>query len=149
MTRWLTGAALIALWASPIIAQKPPAVTTPAPRITLARAAEGKIIIEEIVPVTRVITETRTVTENGMTKNVAVAVPVTTLEIQQRSHLLKEVKAYDMDGRTVTPGRLENALKERCAVAIGGLNGKLDPIFKKIFRDDTLVLVLPELPVEP
>jgi hypothetical protein len=142
MTRYLLSAGLLALVAGFGLAD-PPAVTSPPPRITLARVAEGALILEEVVTFQQVVTETRTVTENGVTKNVAVAVPVQVQKIQARSVPLKEVKAFDLDGRTVTPGRLAYMLKERTAVAISGGGNKLDPAFRKILKDDALLLLVP------
>src|SRR5262245_42345281 len=108
----------------------PPAVTGPAPRITLARVAEGKLILEDAVAEMRMVTESRTITENGVTKTVNVAVPVTAMRLMPQAFLLKDIRAFDLDGRQVTPGRLGYMLKERTAVAISSGGTKLDPAFR-------------------
>src|SRR5262245_61015687 len=117
MTRSLLPVGVVMAVCSSALGQ-PAALTTPAPRVELARVSDGKLILEHTVPETRMAQQTRTVTENGVTRNVIVEVPVTVVKTFQEAIPFKEVKAFDMDGRSVTPGRVGHMLRERTAVAI-------------------------------
>lgn len=142
MLRSLFAVGLVAVLVGAAVAE-PPALAGPAPRVTVGQVAGDFLILEEAVAVTQIVAETRTVTENGVTKSYVVQKPVTVLKTTHEKVKLKEVKAYDLDGREVTPGRLQHILRERTAIAISNGGTKLDPLFRRMLKDDTLVLVLP------
>jgi hypothetical protein len=132
------------LFALPLRGEPP---TGPAPKLAVAFVDKsGNIVIEDVVTEVVVVPETRAVNENGVTRNVTTNISVQKFKTLQRAVEAKQVKAYDMDGRQITPGRLASLLRERKAVAIAQTAGKLPAIYRAALRDDVVVLVLPPEP---
>lgn len=148
MVRAILTVAMLVAMAVPVRADEPASVKSPTPIIRLAQVVDGKLTLEDHWATTQYVTETRTVTENGVSKTVNVAVPVKGLRSNREELALRDVKAFDMDGREVTRGRVEHVLRERTAVVISYDSGKLDPAFRRILRDDALLLVVP-MPAVP
>jgi len=58
---------------------------------------------------------------------------------------LKDVKVYSVDGKEIDAKEAGKRLSEK-AMAIASSNGaKVDPAFLKLFKDDVLILVSPDL----
>src|SRR5260370_30919332 len=83
------------LFALPLRAEPP---IGPAPKLAVAFVDKsGNIVIEDVVTEVVVVPETRTVNENGVTRNVTTNVSVQKVKTQQRAVEAKQVKAYHID----------------------------------------------------
>jgi hypothetical protein len=74
-------------------------------------------------------------------------VPVSTLT--KTSYPLGDVKAYDMQGKRVASKKLRNIFKEQKLVLIAPDGQPVDPLHFRLYKEGTLLLVVPPNPVAP
>ncbi|MBA4062131.1 MAG: hypothetical protein C0501_00165 [Isosphaera sp.] len=133
--------------AAPVPAGTAPNPTGPVPRLVEVKAEGGKVT----VPVTRAenqpagnvvvngnVNGARIVVRNEVQK----AVPVELSEV-------KELKVYAADGKEVAVADAVKKLAAGGTVVVSADGQKVDPRHLKLFRDDVLVLVSPELAAAP
>jgi hypothetical protein len=126
----------------------------PAPRVVLLnRDGDGQVRIQAMVTETRKVTVRKTVVKNGKTEVVPEERDVQTRRVKELA--LKELEnltVFTADGKEVNRATALEKLASGGVVVVTSDGGKVDPTFLKAFKDDTLVLVSPQLmgtPVRP
>ena len=137
MPRFAAALLLFAL-PGPVAAQPVVAVN---PQVVTARVENGSLVwaTTQLLPVQKPVTVTvvvngRPVTE---TRNVTELTRVTS----DRSEAVRNVKATDGAGRTVTVEQLAERLREDGVVVLHV--GRLPDAFRRAFRDETILIELP------
>lgn len=139
--------------ASPVPKDAKPA--GPAPRVVeFVPDSDGKVRLPAVRTETRKVQEAvavpKQVQVNGQVENrVEVVtkereVPVT-LSVKVELHELKNLTVYTADGKEADKALALKKLAEGGVAVVSADGQKVDPKYLKLFRDDTLVLVSPEL----
>jgi len=143
MTPMLLLSAALQLPAAPPPAKVESKPLGPAPRLVLLNLdADGKVRIQATVSETRKTTMTRVVNGKQETTTVdrefkrLVDVPVSELE---------KLTVYTADGKEVNPATALEKLASGGLVVVTADGEKVDATYLKAFKDETLVLVSPQL----
>lgn len=146
MRRFLLSAACVLGSCGFATAQGPKAVTAP-PQFVVARVADGNLswTTTEQVPLTKQIAVTVLVNGQPVVENRTVTVlePVT----RETSIPVKHLKVRDGAGRAVEADRVAERLGRGGAVVL--LSTPLADDFRRLFRDDALLIELPPPPAPP
>jgi peroxiredoxin len=116
------------------------------PRLLIASGidADGNLILSNTEQRQKKVT--REVEKDGKktTRDVTFTYPVTVLKRQTVS--LKDVTICDLEGKTISLDQARERLKEPTPVLLAMLGEKVDPIYLKIMKKETLTFVFPMTP---
>jgi thiol-disulfide isomerase/thioredoxin len=146
MTRHLIAvAALIGIGSSTSAGDAPQTYGTP-PRLVIASGidADGNLVLSATEQRQKRVS--REVEKGGKktTREVPVTYPVTVLSRQTAS--LKDVTIYDLEGKKISLDQARERLKVPTPVLLALLGEKVDPIYLKIMKKETLTFVFPFSP---
>jgi hypothetical protein len=83
---------------------------------------------------------------HGSGQAVAVTSYMPAVKEQVQVHDLKEVKAYDADGKRLIAGALAAKLRKECPVLVSANGEKVDPFYLQLVKEGTVILVVPPSP---
>jgi hypothetical protein len=114
MTRAFLATATLLLLAIPASADDKSEPPQPPPTSVVARVADGKLVIEQVVMVTayRQEARTQTVINNGKPVQVTYVVMVPFTQAERRGFDTTDVEVYDPEGKKVDPEKLPDLLKK-------------------------------------
>jgi hypothetical protein len=140
----LVAAALLAAPA-PVPEEKPKAPESPAPEfatVSETDAKEGTCTLRQIQVVPVAVEEVRTRVVNG----VAIAERVKTLRHQNQTIefrvLLRGSQILDGEGKAVAEDDAWKRLTANTTIALVRNGGKIDPAYLRLFKKETLVIIL-------
>jgi len=103
----------------------------------------GEVCIQTLrrVPKAEIHTEKRT--KDGATVEVPVEVMLMVPRLKEEKVNLKDLRAFDADGKSIDPQTLADRLKKETVVLLSTDGEKVDPRFLAAVKEGTLVLVPP------
>jgi hypothetical protein len=113
-------------------------------RLQVAAVEGDNLVLEEVVAITRNVSQQQEVTVNGRTERRNVIVPVMEQVKRKAVHSLKDVAVYDLDGQKVAAEKLADLFKKPRAVVVSA-TAKFDKVYRDVLKDGTLIVVPPEL----
>jgi hypothetical protein len=148
MTPLLFAAALTAAYPpAPTVEVKP---TGTPPTVAVARIDGERLILTSTRIVTKYETRTVTVQVGDRTEQRTVTVPVLVPEQTETAYVLKDVKAFDIANKPIEAAKLAERLKSATPVVISGDGQPIGEAFRKLLKDDAILLTVPQAqPVPP
>lgn len=137
MTRF-SSLVVVLVAAAPAAAQPVGAVN---PQVVSARVEKGSLVwtTTQLLPVQKPVVVT--VIVNGRPTTETRHVTELTRVTSERSEAVKNLKATDGAGRAVSPEALAERLREDTAVVVHV--GRLPDVFRRAFREETILIELP------
>jgi hypothetical protein len=118
-----------------------PLPTTPPPvQCLVSLDKDGRIVLVGSVTEYKPVVEERK-QPDGKTVTRTALVPVVTFRTQK--YALKDVQAFDTQGKPVDAKKLPELLRERVPALVSADGNKVDPLHLRIVKDGTLVFVVP------
>jgi hypothetical protein len=149
MTSLLFAAVLAAAY-PPAPVPPPELKTTGTPPTIAVVQVDGenlKIIRNRIV--TEYRTETVTVQQGNQTVTKTVVVPVMVPVQEVTNIVFKDVTGYDTANKPIEADKLAERLKKPTPVFISGDGQPIDEAFRKLLKDDVILLTVPQQPAPP
>jgi hypothetical protein len=131
----------------------PPAEAKPTgtpPTFSVAKIDGERLTLTSTRIVTKYETRTATVQVGDRTEQRTVVVPVQVPEQAQTTYALKDVKAFDAANKPIEAAKLTERLKDPTAVVVSGDGQPVGEAFRKLLKDDAILLTVPQAqPVPP
>jgi hypothetical protein len=125
-------------------AQAPQGANPPPPSLLLAPAGPDGLPVIQYVGLRQVQQEVQYAEVVGgvaITRTKTVMVPIH--EVRQATLDSKDLQVFTGAGKRIPPGEVARRVKGPTAVVIAADGKMVDPLYRRILREDTLIVVLP------
>ena len=113
------------------------------PTFAVAKIDGERLVLTRVQLVTKYVPEVRTVQVGDKVVTETVAVPVQTAVQQESVYPLKDVKGFDAANKPIEAAKLAERLKNATPVVVSGDNQPIGEAFRKLLKDDAILLTVP------